>query len=131
VRLLLDTHIALWAILDDNRLPIAAKVLIEDPANAVIISAASIWEISIKHALNRGSPNDMPVSGPEALEYFRRARYGFLGISVDHAAAVEGLPPLHSDPFDRMLVAQAMTEPLRLITRDVRLAGYGAMVMAV
>ena len=131
MRLLLDTHIALWAILGDGRLPKLAKGLIEDFDNDVFVSAASVWEITVKHALARGRPNDMPISAPEALTYFRRAGYGLLAVNAEHAAAVSDLPQHHSDPFDRVLVAQAQIEPLRLITRDARLAGYGSMVQVV
>lgn len=131
MRLLLDTHIALWAILGDRRLPKVATDLISDDGNDVIVSAVSIWEISIKHALARGRPNDMPLSGQDALSYFREAGYGLLAIVADHAAAVESLPPLHADPFDRLLVAQAHIEPMRLITRDQNLSGYGSMVQVV
>ena len=128
MRLLLDTHIALWAIADDPRLSDLARSLIDDPENAVMVSAATVWEISIKHALAR---SNMPISGDEALGYFRSAEFGLLDITPIHAAAVETLPPLHGDPFDRILVAQAMTEPLRLLTRDAQVAAYGGMVLIV
>ncbi len=128
MRLLLDTHIALWAIADDSRLSDLARSLIDDPENAVMVSAATVWEISIKHALAR---SNMPISGEEALGYFRSAEFGLLDITPIHAAAVETLPPLHGDPFDRILVAQAMTEPLRLLTRDAQVAAYGGMVLIV
>lgn len=121
MRLLLDTHIALWALLDDPRLPERAREWIADESNAIHVSAASVWEISIKHALARG---DMPLSGESALRWFRRAGYTLLDIKAEHAAAVEKLPPHHADPFDRMLVAQALTEPLRLLTRDAAVARY-------
>jgi len=80
--------------------------LIEDPANQVLVSAATVWEIAIKHALAR---TDMPISGAEALDWFRLAGYDLLPISPEHAAAVERLPNHHRDPFDRLLVAQAQT----------------------
>jgi PIN domain nuclease of toxin-antitoxin system len=115
VRLLLDTHIALWALTDDARLSARARALIKDPANQVAVSAASVWEIAIKHALGRG---DMPVSGGAALNWFRQAGYDLLPVTPDHAAAVEALPDHHRDPFDRLLIAQATSEPVRLITRD-------------
>lgn len=126
MRLLLDTHLALWAIADSPRLPRLAREFIEDPQHEVHVSAASIWEIAIKHALGRG---DMPVSAAEALHWFREAGYHILAIAPEHAAAVEGLPPLHADPFDRLLVAQARTEPLRLLTHDPTVAGYGEPVL--
>jgi PIN domain nuclease of toxin-antitoxin system len=131
VKLLLDTHVALWAIADDDRLSAKARRLIDDPENDIVVSAATVWEISIKHALARGGPNDMPISGEEALGYFRGARFELLSISPVHAASVEGLPPLHADPFDRILVAQALTTPLRLLTHDQRIVGYSDLVIAV
>lgn len=131
MRLLLDTHIALWAVIDDPKLPRPAREMIADPTNEIFVSAATLWEIAIKHSLARGLPHDMPVSGKEALHYFRAAGYEVIGISPSHAIAVENLPPLHADPFDRLLVAQALTEPLRLITRDPRVAAYSDTVIAV
>lgn len=131
MRLLLDTHIALWAIADHPSLSAKARMLIDDPDNQVVISAATVWEIAIKHALARGRPNDMPISGQEALGYFRDAGFEMLDISPAHAAAVETLAPLHADPFDRMLVAQAMTVPLRLLTHDPRVAAYSDSIIAV
>jgi PIN domain nuclease of toxin-antitoxin system len=131
MRLLLDTHIALWAIADDPNLSEKARRLIDDPDNQVVVSVATVWEISIKHALARGGPNDMPVSGQEALDYFRGAGFEVLDIAPAHAAAVERLPPLHADPFDRMLVAQALDVPLRLLTHDQRIVGYSDSIIAV
>jgi PIN domain nuclease of toxin-antitoxin system len=131
VRLLLDTHIALWAIADHPRLSGKARGLIEDPDNEIVISAVSIWEISIKHALARGGLNDMPVSGAEALGYFREAGFTLLPLSPQDAAAVEDLPPIHADPFDRMLVAQALGAPLRLLTADARVARYSDTIIGV
>lgn len=129
MNLLLDTHVALWAITADPRLPPDIQDLIADPDNSVVVSAASVWEISIKHALARGRPNDMPISGTQAVGYFRAAGYGLLNISAEHAAAVETLPALHADPFDRLLVAQALTEPLRLVTRDPNVAAYSETII--
>ncbi|MDP2833496.1 MAG: type II toxin-antitoxin system VapC family toxin [Pseudomonadota bacterium] len=128
MRLLLDTHIALWAIADSPRLPAAARRLILAPENEVYVSAASIWEISIKHGLGRG---DMPISGETALGYFRAAGYRLLPVQPEHAVAVETLPPLHADPFDRLLVAQALTEPLRLLTHDETVARYNDTILLV
>lgn len=121
---MLDTQVALWAIVGDARLPKAAEDLIADPTHAVVVSAASVWEITIKHALNRGRPTDMPVSGPQALGYFGAAGYELLAISAEHAAAVHDLPDLHRDPFDRLIVAQALHEPLHLITHDAAVKAY-------
>jgi PIN domain nuclease of toxin-antitoxin system len=131
MRLLLDTQIAIWALVDDSRLPQRATELIADPANAIAVSAASIWEIALKHALGRGGPNAMPISGREAMTYFSEAGYDLLPITPTHAATVEALPALHTDPFDCILIAQALTEPMRLLTHDAALAGYGEMVLKV
>jgi PIN domain nuclease of toxin-antitoxin system len=129
LRLLLDTHVALWAIAKRLRLPEAIRDLIDDPANVVAVSAVSVWEIAIKHALARGRAGDIAVSGAEALGHFRGAGYGLLEVSADHGAAVERLPRLHGDPFDRLLIAQALSEPLRLVTHDARLAAYSDTVI--
>lgn len=129
--MLLDTHIALWAIVDSPRLPPAARQMIADRQNDVLVSAASVWEIAIKHALARGGANDMPISGRAALGLFGAAGYGLLAITGEHAAAIGHLPPIHADPFDRMLVAQATTEPLLLITSDALLGRYSPTVIVV
>ncbi len=131
MRLLLDTHIALWAVVDDVRLPAEARELIGEPANEVFVSAASVWEISIKHALARGGPNDMPLSGAEALRYFRDSGYEMMSITASDAAVVETLPMLYVDPFDRLLVAQALNVPFRLLTHDSRVAGYSPSIILV
>lgn len=96
MRLLLDTHIALWALTDDPRLSRQARGLIETPANQVVISVASVWEIAIKHALGRG---DMPIGGAAALGWFQQAGYDLLPIAPEHATAVERLPNHHRDPL--------------------------------
>ena len=128
MRLLLDTQIILWALTGSARLGAAARDRIADPANEIYVSTASIWEIGVKHALARG---DMPVSGARAAELCAAAGYRELPVAWRHAVAMETLPPLHADPFDRILVAQALAEPMRLLSRDAAVAGYGAMVMAV
>jgi PIN domain nuclease of toxin-antitoxin system len=128
VNLLLDTHIALWALTDSPRLHGRARELILAPGNTVWVSAASVWEIAIKHSLGRG---DMPVSGAQALGYFEEAGFLVLPVSGEHAAAVAQLPAHHADPFDRMLAAQALTEPLRLLTHDAMLARYSDTVILV
>jgi PIN domain nuclease of toxin-antitoxin system len=125
VNLLLDTQIALWALTDCPRLSERARTLILNPDATVFFSAASVWEIAIKHRLAR---SDMPVSGAEAEVLFREAGYVELPVSAAHAAATEKLPGHHADPFDRMLVAQALYEPLRLLTHDRQLLTYGGSV---
>lgn len=126
MRILLDTHVALWALADSPRLSKAARDLILEPRNEIFVSAATVWEIAIKHTLARG---DMPVSGRQAAELFKRAGYSELPVTAVHAAATETLPPHHADPFDRVLVAQALSEPMRLLTHDRALLPYGDSVL--
>lgn len=128
MNLLLDTHVALWAIADSDRLPARARELIAAPTTTVWISAATLWEIAIKHALGRG---DMPVSATQALAWFRESGYRILPVEAEHALAVETLPAHHQDPFDRILLAQALVEPLRLMTHDRVVARYSDTVIAV
>ena len=128
MRLLLDTQIVLWALTGSARLGAMAHDLIADTGNEIYVSTASIWEIAIKHALGRGQ---MPVSGARAAELCAAAGYRELPVAWRHAVVVESLPPLHADPFDRILVAQATAEPMRLLSRDATVASYGAIVMAV
>ncbi len=128
MNLLLDTHVALWAITDSPKLPPKARDLITAPTSTVWVSAATLWEISIKHSLGRG---DMPVSGQDALRYFRESGYRLLAIEPEHAVAVEELPAHHQDPFDRILVAQALIEPMRLMTHDVLVARYSDTIIKI
>ena len=102
--------------------------MLSDERNVIWVSAVSIWEISIKHSLRRA---DMPLSGKDALTYCRRAGYRWLDIRPEHAAAVEELPLIHADPFDRMLVAQALTEPMKLLTHDSVIARYDPNILLV
>jgi len=126
MNLLLDTHVALWAITDDPKLSAKARELIIASRTNVWVSAVSLWEISIKHSLARG---DMPVSGQEALVYFKQAGYNILAIEAEHTVAVETLPAHHQDPFDRLLVAQAFVEPMRLMTHDETVAKYSDAII--
>ena len=128
MNLLLDTHVALWAITDSPQLPQRARDLIQAPKTTVWVSAASIWEIAIKCGMGRG---DMPVSGQDALRYFQESGYRFLPIDVEHALAAESLPAHHQDPFDRILVAQALVEPMRLMTHDSLVARYSDTIIEV
>lgn len=127
MRVLLDTHIALWAVVGSKRLSVQARDLIL-AADEVFVSTASLWEIAIKHGLGRG---DMPISSAQALRAFTDAGYVLLDIRPRHALAVEKLVSIHNDPFDRILIAQALTEPLGLITRDARVASYSAAILKV
>ncbi len=130
MRLLLDTHITLWILTGDPRLSTSAVALLEN-ADAVFVSAVSIWEIAIKHGLGRIGPNRMPYSGAEAISRCQVSGFEFLAITPEHAAAVDQLPGLHGDPFDRLLVAQALTEPLILLTHDPAVAAYTDTVILV
>jgi PIN domain nuclease of toxin-antitoxin system len=125
---LLDTHVALWAVTDSPKLPQKARELILSPKTTVWISSASVWEIAIKHALGRG---DMPVSSQDAVRYFRESGYRFLAVEPEHAVAIEDLPTYHQDPFDRILVTQALVEPMRLITHDATVARYSDTIILV
>ena len=127
MRLLLDTHIALWAVTASPRLSPEAQSLILR-ADEVHVSAATLWEIAIQHALARG---DMAVSAASALQTFESAGYQVLNVAPAHVLAVESLPTWHKDPFDRLLVAKAATEPLRLLTADAVLARYSDLVFVV
>jgi PIN domain nuclease of toxin-antitoxin system len=128
LNLLLDTHVALWAITDSPKLPLKARELIASPKTNVWISAASIWEIAIKHSLGRG---DMPISAQDARRYFSESGYRLLAIEAEHALAVEDLPTHHGDPFDRILVAQALMEPMRLMTHDAMVALYSDTIIKI
>lgn len=123
MRLLLDTHVFLWAVAGSAQLKPAHRRLIES-ADEVHVSAASIWEVAIKVRLGKVKAD--PQALVEAIE-----ASGFIALPVKpaHAAAVVTLPDHHKDPFDRLLVAQALTEPLRLLTADAALAGYSDLVM--
>lgn len=128
MKLLLDTHVALWAITDDPKLPISAKELIQNDKTTVWVSVASLWEISIKHSIGRGT---MPVSGSDAAIFFDEAGYQILNIEAEHATAIEQLPNHHQDPFDRLLIAQALIEPMRLMTRDTMVAKYSDTIIKI
>jgi len=121
VRVLLDTHLLLWALSEPSKLPPAVRKQIL--AAEVYVSAASIWEISIKSAIGKleADPN-------QVLAAIEPAGFSILPVTGEHAAKVAELPSLHKDPFDRMLVAQASTEPMQLLTNDTALRGYGSFV---
>jgi PIN domain nuclease of toxin-antitoxin system len=128
MRLLVDTHLLLWAAAGSRRLPQAARRLLEDPGNEVLFSAASLWEIVIKAALRRTDFKvDLGLLRPALVEM----GFAELAVSGAHAERLASLPLIHRDPFDRMLVAQSLAEPLILITNDAVLADYGDAVRVV
>ena len=128
MRLLVDTHLLLWSAAKSRRLPKEARRLLEDPANEILFSAASLWEIVIKAALRKPDfKADVALLRPALTEM----GFAELAVSGAHAERLAGLPPIHKDPFDRMLVAQSLAEPLVLLTNDAALAGYGGVVRVV
>jgi len=118
VRILLDTHILLWWLADDQRLPPQAAAAIEDSENEVVVSAASAWEISIKQAAGR------IVAPEDLLDALTVSEFATLAVTAAHAMAAGRLPPRHTDPFDRMLIAQAKIEGLTLVSVDRRFSDY-------
>jgi PIN domain nuclease of toxin-antitoxin system len=127
VRLLLDTHALLWFVSDDSSLSRAAKVAIEDPANDVLVSVATAWEIAIKAGIGKLSL-DAPSPASFFDEQMALNSFEFLSIQPAHAFRAGDLPFHHRDPFDRLLVAQALVEGLTFVTRD-DLAAYGAPIL--
>ena len=128
MRLLLDTHLLLWTVGPDERLSAQARQLIGDPENELLFSIASLWEVAIKSGLRRYSfQADVRLLRRELLNN----DYLELPITGEHAAAIGTLPPLHKDPFDRMLIAQSLVEGITLLTADRRVAQYPAPVRRV
>jgi PIN domain nuclease of toxin-antitoxin system len=128
LNLLLDTHLLLWAASAPDRLSNTARDLLLDPANQLTFSAASLWEVSIKRALGR---SDFNVDPRRLWRMLLVSGYRELPVTSEHCVAVIDLPPLHKDPFDRILVAQARAEDLQLLTVDSAVANYGAGVRKV
>ena len=121
MKLLLDTHLLLWAASEPDRLPFSALAEIENPMNELLFSAASLWEVAIKRELGRGSFTVDPRLLRRGL--FDNG-YHELPITSEHAVSVYGLPAIHKDPFDRILVAQAIVEGITLLTTDDLVARY-------
>ncbi len=128
MKLLLDTHLLLWAASGDRQLSPTARAMLEDPANTLHVSAASLWEITIKHRLGR---HDFRIDPIRLHRGLRENGYEDLPITAAHALAAGALPMLHKDPFDRMLVAQATIDGLILLTSDATLARYPGPVTCV
>lgn len=125
MKLLLDTHIILWAAAEPDRLPIAALTAIEYPENELLFSPVSLWEVAIKRGLGRP---DFQVDPRLLRRGLFDNGYNELAITSEHAVAVDGLPPIHKDPFDRLLVAQSLVEGITLLTVDEALAHYPAPI---
>ena len=128
MRLLLDTHLLLWALAEPDRLDATTRTALEDANNEVLFSAASLWEIAIKAGLGR---SDFAFDPQQILRAAEQT--GFVELPVCSAAAilVAKLPPHHRDPFDRLLIAQAMSEPVRFYTADPLLPPYSELVTLV
>ena len=124
MRLLLDTHVVLWLLSDSARLTARDRTLIGSAEAECYVSAASWWELSIKQS--RGV-NALPMDTAEVRSAAVYAGLREVSITGAHALRVAGLPPLHRDPFDRMLIAQALCEPMRLVTADAVVASYASV----
>jgi PIN domain nuclease of toxin-antitoxin system len=123
MKLLLDTHILLWWLTENQKLSSAETAIITDPDNLVFVSAATAWEIAVKKMIGKlEAPDDLPVA--LAANNFLE-----LPISIEHSQKLYQLPLHHHDPFDRMMVAQAMSEDLILITRDAKIALYDIRII--
>ena len=131
MKLLLDTHIAIWWVTDDPRLSETGRRYIQDTDNISHVSAASIWEIAIKSQLRRGHPDDMFMTGNEAIKDFDAAGFELVAVDVEVAAAIDYLAPLHGDPFDRLLVAHARQNQMLLLTHYKKLQDYGEFVLVI
>jgi len=126
MRLLLDTHVALWALWDSPRLSQAARGILLDPANTVFLSSVSLLEVELKHIAH---PREMRVNARELAELGTKAGYLRLALSDEHVFGLGALTrrpgtPTHKDPFDRLLISQATAEGMRLVTHDARIAEY-------
>jgi len=121
MHLLLDTHLLVWAMGSPDRLPAGLAAMLDHPANTPAFSVASLWELVIKQALGRPDVHVQPAVLRRAL---LEGGWRELAIEARHALAVAQLPPLHRDPFDRLLLAQAAADGLLLITADSQLAAY-------
>ena len=128
MKLLLDTHLLLWAAGNPDRLSDAARSLIENPENELLFSAASLWEVAIKRGLGR---DDFQVDARLLRRGLLDNAYSELPIVSAHVVATESLPPIHKDPFDRILVAQAIVEGITLLTTDSLVAQYPGPIRTV
>lgn len=127
MRILLDTHIALWAIADTDKLSKDVVEMLSDPENEVYYSIVSVWEIAIKHLIN---PDKMPISEEDFVQFCNSTGFERIGITPENIYALKTLSrsekePKHNDPFDRLLLAQAKTEGLAFVTHDSLISGYG------
>lgn len=127
MRLLLDTHVAVWSVSSSKRLPPHILDIVGDPDNEVFVSIVSLWEIALKNTTASRDP--MPF--PAAVGAFRFTEFGYtsLGLMPTHTFRFEATPVLHRDPFDRLLIAQAAVERLQLVTHDATLSAYSQSII--
>lgn len=128
MRFLLDTHIVIWAMVGSVKLSVRARKFLEDPDSVFYVSSASVWETAIKHAMN---PESIPVTADQMVRFCRNSGIVELPVRHAHSQRVSLLPFYHTDPFDRMLVAQAQAESLKLMTHDAKLPPYGDVILTV
>ncbi len=122
MEILLDTHMLLWFVKGDARLDVSRRNLITDRKNQILVSLASLWEISIKTSLQK-------LTIPVNIDILVPAEMSFLNITLPHIMAVQNLPFHHKDPFDRMLLAQALTEDIYLMSDDTNFPPYGSKLI--
>ncbi|MGH7821237.1 MAG: type II toxin-antitoxin system VapC family toxin [Candidatus Binatia bacterium] len=120
MKLLLDTHALVWALADPAKLPARIRDDVREPANEVFVSPANIWEIAIKHALGKIDAEAEAIATAAAESGFKE-----LPVRIPHTVRIASLPAIHRDPFDRLLIAQALVEELTLATRDRVFRSYG------
>jgi len=125
MRYLIDTQIVIWAMVGSPRLSDRARAILENVENEFCVSAASVWETAIKHAIK---PDEIPVTSEQMIRFCRESGIVELPIRFSHSQRISSLPMHHTDPFDRMLVAQAEEDGLRLLSHDGKLPPYGEFV---
>ncbi|MGQ0563500.1 MAG: type II toxin-antitoxin system VapC family toxin [Gemmobacter sp.] len=128
MRLLFDTQLWIWFATDRRQLPVAALNMLSDPGNDVSWSTVSVWEVSIKFGLGRP---DFAVPPGEILSVLRQTPFTELPVFADHVLPIAELPPIHKDPFDRILIAQALTEDMTFVTADRKLPSYPGLIRLV
>ena len=128
MKYMLDTHIILWAATDVKRLSRKAKTILEDMANVLYFSPISLWEISVKHAKH---PDQMAITSEQARELAVKMGFIELPVRSRHGVDIANLPDIHNDPFDRMLITQARSDGLKLVSHDHKVAAYGEAIVKV
>lgn len=129
MKILLDTHILLWYFEDNARLPLKARKFIEDEANEIFFSVLSVWEVEIKHTAH---PDRISMTSEEFIDYCQELNFAQVPVEVGHILKVKKLvrkenTPPHNDPFDRLMICQAIVEGMILMTHDARIAEYDTM----